>query len=313
MNKTIPPRRYALAAAVVFSVLFGMHDAFAVDALLLQDTYVDSGSANPNFGGNGDLRVFNSGTRSMRAFLKFTTDTVPLGTTASNVTQARLRLWVNGSTAICGLVTMTPVISPWDELTLNYTISETLVLGLPRFTNLPITYSAQFVSIDVTDWVRGWISGTLPNQGFRIEASTANASLNLFFDSKESNQTSHEPRLEITLDSVGPQGLPGPPGPQGATGLTGPTGSAGPVGPAGETGVAGPQGPVGAAGPTGVPGPQGNVGSQGPIGPTGDLGPAGPAGTQGPQGPAGATGVAPTHIEAQGDLEMGEFIQGTAP
>src|SRR5438876_1515763 len=120
MNRTIPPRRYALAAAVVFLVISAIHDGFAVDALLLQDTYVDSGSANPNFGRSSDLRVFKTNTRSMRAFLQFTTATLPPGTTADNVTQARLRLWVNSSTATCGSITMTPVISPWDEMTLNY-------------------------------------------------------------------------------------------------------------------------------------------------------------------------------------------------
>ena len=64
MNKTIPLRRYALAAAVAFLVTSAIHDGFAVDALLLQDTYVDSGSANPNFGRDGDLRVLKSNTGS---------------------------------------------------------------------------------------------------------------------------------------------------------------------------------------------------------------------------------------------------------
>ena len=162
MNKTIPSRRYALAAAVIFLVISAIHDGFAVDAVLLQDTYVDSGSANPNFGRTGDLRILKSDTRSMLAFLKFATDTVPPGTIGSDVTQARLRLWVNSSTTVCGSITMTPVISPWDELTLNYNISQTLVLGLPRLSNLPIISSPQFVSINITDWVRAWISGALP-------------------------------------------------------------------------------------------------------------------------------------------------------
>lgn len=393
MNKTIRLLRYALPAASILLILSTARQASAVDALLLQDTYVDSGSANTNFGSGSDLRVFKSSTRSMRAFLKFTTETVPPGTTASNVIEARLRLWVNGSTTIRGAITMTPVTSAWSELLLKSNTSGTMTFGSPKVADLPISNSPQFVSIDVTDWVKAWIGGTLPNEGFQVEASATTSSLNLYFDTKESTLTSHEPRLEIVLGSVGPQGPAGPAGPQGpqgTTGLTGGTGAVGPAGPPGQTGAtgsqglvgpagaAGPAGPVGSRGmnwkegwsnsaaynvddavsfsgsayialqansntqppaagvwtllaqkgdagaagaqgvpglqgpigPTGLTGPQGDLGPQGPSGPNGDPGPPGSAGAQGPVGPPGPV---LTHIEPQGDLEMGEFIQGTPP
>ena len=213
----------------------------------------------------------------MRAFLRFTTDTVPPGTTASNVVEARLRLWVNSSTAIRGSVSMTPVTSPWDELTLKHNTSGTITLGSPKYAELPITSSPQFVSIDVTDWVIAWIDGTLPNHGFQIEAGMTTPNLNLYFDSKESTQTSHEPRLEIVLGAVGPQGPPGPIGPPGAQGLKG------------DVGLTGPQGPIGSTGPTG------------------DSGQIGPAGPQGPAGPAAI------RIQPRGDIEMGEFTEGAPP
>jgi Collagen triple helix repeat (20 copies) len=108
-----------------------------------------------------------------------------------------------------------------------------------------------FVSIDVTDWVKAWIGGTLVNEGIKIEASASTTTLNLAFDSKESNQTSHEPRLEISLSRIGPagpQGAPGVPGISGPPGPPGATGSIGPVGPAGSQGSPGPQGVAGPAG-----------------------------------------------------------------
>jgi hypothetical protein len=42
----------------------------------------------------------------------------------------------------------------------------------------------------------------------------------------------------------------------------------------------------------------------------GDIGPAGPVG---PPGPPGPTAVWPARLLPQGDLSMGEFIQGPPP
>ena len=243
--------------ALLVTFFCAVSHAVAVDALLLQDTYVDTAKASANYGGSGELRVFQSSKGSpIRSYLKFTTDTLPPGTTADDVKQARLQLWVNSATATTGSVTMTPIATAWDELTLNSSTAGALALGTPKVTELPINHTSQFISIDVTDWVKGWVGGTLPNEGFQIEASANSGSLNVYFDSKESTQTSHEPRLEIALATVGPQGATGPQGIQGLQGLPGDTG---PIGPQGLTGA------VGATGETGVQGPQGIAGTNGTI------------------------------------------------
>jgi hypothetical protein len=251
----------------------------AVEALLLQDAYVDNKNIS-NFGSNVNLRVTKSGAQVCRSFLKFSLATLPAGTTADNVIQARLRLWVDSNSNPLGTITLTPVTSAWDEL--SVTSNTVLSLGSPKLSNLPINSSSDFVSIDFTAWVKAWVAGTLVNEGFVIEPAPA-SSLSLYFDSKESTLTSHEPVLEIELSAVGPQGPPGPAGATGATGAAGPAGSSGPMGPPGAAGAAGPAGAPGATGPPGSPGPA---------------------------GPAGST---PTHIEPQGDLSMGEFTQGTPP
>jgi hypothetical protein len=278
MNKPALSSRRRFVAAIVMSILCAASQLHAMEALLLQDAYIDNGKNN--FGSSGDLRVQKNGPQTCRAFLKFSLATLPAGVTASNVTQARLRLWINSSSTALGSITMTPVISVWDEMTIKSSIASGLALGSSKITDIPVNSNSDFISIDVTAWVKAWISGTLINEGFEVEAATATTNLNLYFDSKESAATSHEPKLEIQLDSMGPQG------------------------PAGSRGPTGPQGPAGAAGSQGPPGPQGPVGAIGPAGPTG------PAGAQGPIGP---TGPAPTHIEQQGDLSMGEFTQGTSP
>lgn len=278
MNSPALPSRRQFLAAITISILCAASNLHAAEALLLQDAYVDNGKGN--FGASGDLRVQKSGPQTCRTFVKFSLATLPAGVTASNVTQARLRLWINSSSATLGSITMTPVISAWDEMTIKSGVANSLVLGSPKISDVPVNSNSDFISIDVTAWVKAWLSGTLINEGFEIEASTSTTNLNLYFDSKESTATSHEPRLEVQLGSIGLQGPVGPPGPTGPPGLQG---------------AAGPQGPTG---------------PQGPVGLTGSTGPVGPAGAQGPTGPQGP---APTHIGPQGDLSMGEFTQGTSP
>jgi hypothetical protein len=281
MNIIMRPLCWQSVAAITLLTMYTTAQLHAVEALLLQDAYVDNKN-NGNFGSNGNLRVTKSGNQVCRSFLKFSLATLPAGITATDVTQARLRLWVGSNSNTLGSITMIPVTSTWDEMTITNSTSGALTLGSPKLSDLPINSNSDFVSVDVTAWVKAWISGSLVNEGFEIDPSLT-GSLNLYFDSKESTQTSHEPRLEIELNTIGPQGPPGPAGPPGQTGATGPSGSTGPAGSEGPAGPAGAQGPPGA------------------------IGPAGPQGQQGPPGPA------PTHIEPQGDISMGDFTQGTPP
>lgn len=313
MNKTLPRRAIATALILLVLALLASH-ASAVEALLLQDTYVDNGTSGgkptPNNSNNGagiDLRVFKGNGRIGRTFLKFTLATLPPGTTATDVTHARLRLWVNSNSTAVGSITLSPVTSSWDEYTLKDSSTGTLTYGAPKLLDLPVSSVSNFISIDVTQWVKGWLSGTLVNEGIEVEASATTGLLNLSFDSKESNQTSHEPRLEISLSKIGPIGPMGPIGPQGPPGAAGPAGATGPAGAKGDSGTIGPMGPPGLPGPAGIPG------SAGVPGPTGPAGPAGEPGAPGPVGSPGPAAVWPTRIQPQGDLSMGEFTQGPTP
>lgn len=335
------PRSFRVAGVLApFSlallVLVAAPRARAVEALLLQDTYVDNNTTGgkpppnqSNYGAALDLRVFKGNGRLGRTFLKFSLATLPPGTTASDVSHARLRFWVNANSTASGAISLSPVTSAWDELTLKDVSTTSLTFGTPKLSDLPINSLNNFVSIDVTAWVRAWLSGALVNEGIEVEASASTALLNLAFDSKESNLTSHEPRLEISLSRIGPAGPPGPagspgppgpPGSQGATGLAGPAGSAGPPGPEGPPGIAGVNGTKWYSSP-GAPDAalgqlfdyyldlasgdvwqkvntetgsvwmaQGNIrGVKGDAGAAGEPGATGPVG---PSGPAGAVGVA---------------------
>jgi hypothetical protein len=335
---TSPPFRITVAAVAVVAITFVAQRATAVEALLLQDTYVDNGTTGKpppngsNYGSGVDLRIFKGNGRIGRTFLKFSLATLPPGTLASDVSQARLRFWVNSNSTITGGITLSPVTAAWDEYVLKDTLTGNLSFGVPKLTDLPVTSVNNFISVDVTAWVKAWLSGSLANEGIEIEASATTSTLNLAFDSKESNQTSHEPRLEVSLSRIGPagpQGQPGAAGVAGATGASGPPGATGSPGPIGPAGSVGPPGPQGLAGPNGtrwfswngVPeqalgdlfdyyldlttgdvwqkvsnegGPMWSM--QGNLrGLRGDLGPEGAkgeVGTQGPAGPSGPSGPA---------------------
>ncbi len=329
-------RRAVVLACLLFVCLATR--GVAVEALLLQDTYVDNGTNggksapnNSNYGAGMDLRVFKGNGKVGRTFLKFSLATLPPGTLPTDIAHARLRFWLNDNSTEAGSVTLSPVTTAWDEYTLKDNTTGTLTFGSLKLSELPISSVNNFVSIDVTDWVKAWVSGALVNEGIAVEPSASTTSLNLSFDSKESNQTSHEPRLEVSLSRIGPagpQGLTGTPGPPGAPGSPGATGSPGPAGPAGSTGPPGPQGPQGVAGANGakwyssVGIPAQDLGVlfdyyldrstgdlwqkvngettplwalqgniRGPQGPAGVDGPAGPPGAPGPAGAVGAPGT----------------------
>lgn len=280
MNRIPRFSRLTTIIAVTFCALCITHRAEAVEALLVQDTYVDSSRATTNNGTSGNLVVSKSSTATTRAFLKFNIATLPAGTVQTDIKQARLRLWVNSSSTTVGAITLTPVTSAWNETTLTNSTSSSLTFGLQKHANLSVSFIGQFVSLDVTDWVQAWVAGTLVNEGFQIETGTNSTTLSLYFDSKESTTTSHEPQLEIVLNGPpGPQGSPGPQGPQGIQGLTGPGG------PQGAQGIVGPAGSVG---PQGSPGP---AGSQGPQGTQGIAGLNGSKWYTGTGAPTSGTGV----------------------
>jgi hypothetical protein len=325
--------RHGLISALASAAILATTQANAVQVTLLQDTFVDTdttGSPTPNntnYGGNVNLRAQRNANHSCRSFIQFGLGRLPSGTTANDVNQAWLRIWVNNSTVATGLITLKPITSAWDENTIKNNNSSGMTYGTPSITDFSVTTSQDFVDIDVTTWVKAWINGTLTNNGIQIEASSSSTGQNLYFDSKESQNTSHEPQLEIVLN--GPAGPQGPAGPTGATGLnwkgnwSGSTayvvndavfsgGSAyvatrahtnvqppssdtwnliAQKGDTGAVGAQGPQGPAGATGAAGAQGPQGPAGATGAAGAQGPAGPAGATGANGAQGPAGPAGA----------------------
>ena len=174
-----------------------------------------------------------------KAYLKFNLGTLPAN---ASVNKANLRLYVDAFTQR-GSFDAFEVDSPWTEIGL--TAQNEPAPGPSATGGKPVTITApnvtHFILLDITTLVQKWVSGATANNGVVLALTTAQGSF--AFDSKESQLTSHEPELEISLN--GPAGPQGPAGPAGATGLTGPAGPAGAIGPIGPVGPQGPAGPKG--------------------------------------------------------------------
>src|SRR5580704_5163202 len=257
------------------------------------DTFVSSAYGKTNFGSVGTMNVGPGST----SYAQFNLSGIPSG---SIVTKATLRLYVD-LVISNGTFDVYQVNKSWSESALTYN-NQPLPLGASATGGHPVSITSssfnQFLLIDVTSLVQGWVGGTIPNYGVALALPSGSAA-NFYLDSKESLLTANGPELEIALaGAAGPQGPQGPQGLTGLTGATGPTGATGSTGPTGATGsqgatgAAGPKGDTGATGPSGPSGAQGAPGAQGPQGVIGPIGITGAQGLQGNPGPAGTPGAA---------------------
>jgi Collagen triple helix repeat (20 copies) len=256
--------------------------AFAQTVPLVGDTFISPGVGN-NYGSTVNVNI--GGALGNQGLLLFDLTHLPPGTTASSVSAAYLRVFVNKIGA-AGSINVNVPNTSWSELAVTGTSG--LGVGAPVAGPIGVSVASSYISIPVTLQVQNWLTGA-PNNGLILTAATPSTSV--FLDSKESTSTSHPAVLEIDLfGAAGPIGPAGPAGPTGPAGTTGPTGATGPGGPTGPQGPAGPTGIAGAQGPTGAAGPTGPAGATGPQGPSGPTGLAGATGPRGATGPAGATG-----------------------
>ena len=215
--------KWTVAAAAALAA----SSAYATEAVVSGDTYVSSSYPANNFGYQSNLHVNSTST----ALIVFDLSSVPSATASSQISKATLWLYVNRISS-SGAVSLKPVTSTWSELAVTYNTIPALGSAMATFTP---TVAQQFVAVDVTSLVQGWV--TTPSSNYGIALSTASGSI--LFDSKENGETSHMAKLDITLVNQGSQGAQGPQGATGAPGATGPQGLQGTVGATGATGLPG--------------------------------------------------------------------------
>jgi hypothetical protein len=244
---------------------------------------------------NGHHRDRGKNVGEAHGFVKFDFSTLPVTMKGDAVSKATLRMWVNDVNTE-GKFTVRVVKGPddWSEDTISANSASALELG-DSIAEVMITDADEghFVTIDVTEAVKGWLDTPGSNFGIALVPEDVDFSV----DSKENSDTAHPMELEVVANAGGEGVLQGPAGPQG------PPGPQGPAGPAGADGAVGAQGPAGPQGPQGIPGPEGPAGADGAVGAQGPAGPQGPQGPQGEQGPEG-----PSKLLVLGSFQSGANV-----
>jgi hypothetical protein len=186
--------------------------AYAQQAILTGDTQINSAAPAAGYGSTTTVNVSptNSG------LLLFDLSTLPAGTTAAQVLQARLILFPDLVTT-GGTVGIYKVTSAWSEGATTYANKPTIAASADVTASVGV--AGTFHSVSILDLVQSWVTTPSTNHGVELKA---NGSANITFDSKENTATSHPAVLEVVLSS--PAGPVGPTGPKGATGAAGPAG-----------------------------------------------------------------------------------------
>jgi hypothetical protein len=224
---------------VFLAAMFFCPAAHATNVALAGDAHVSSTRSTTNFGTLANLYVGNGNT----ALLQFDLSTLPTGLTSAQVARATLTVFVN-RVNIGGTVNLSPVTSAWSESAVTYATIP--AIGAP-VNGFPAAIAGQYVTLDVTSLVQGWVTAPATNFGLALTSTAANVLL----DSKENDETGHAASLDITITSTGSQGIQGPQGAPGPAGANGAVGAIGPIGP---------QGPIGVTGATGAAGANGTIG-----------------------------------------------------
>ena len=168
--------------------------SIAQQATLTDDAQISTAAANQNFGANASVRV--SGT-NIRGFFKFKlTPNLPPGTTGSRVGKATVRFFV-GTVNTPGTFDVFRVNGTWDEATITGGTAPPLSI-LESSISVDALQANKWVTLDVTQLVKDWLDGVLPNEGIALIANGGVG--NVLFNSKENQTTSHETQLEIVLN-----------------------------------------------------------------------------------------------------------------
>src|SRR5207302_410764 len=179
--------------------------SWAAEAVLVADAHVNSALPDTNSGAISNLNVGDG----YSALLQFDLSVIPAGTMAGQVSKAVLRLYVNRADA-AGTVALAPVTASWGEYSVTYTNQPATGAAAMSF---QVSGAGQFVTIDVTSLVQGWLTTPSTNNGVELTSNSAVVQ----FDSKENDLTAHPAELEIDLMNqgpAGPQGTAGAPGAQ---------------------------------------------------------------------------------------------------
>ena len=179
---------------VVIVVIAAFISVFTADSLgqapPSADAYVTTAMPSANFGSSPILPV-QAGTSS---YVQLNLDAFPAN---AKIAKATLRLYVDAVTAP-GTFDVYAVNGNWSEHALSANNAPSLGTSATGGQSVAISKASvnQFVLVDITALVQGWLDGTIANNGVALALTSSSGSF--AFDSKESS--GHHPELEVVLD-----------------------------------------------------------------------------------------------------------------
>ena len=161
------------------------------------------GAATSNDGSDTDMwagyeHCSGSANGITRSLVKFDLSAIPPGT---QITQATLSLYlVNSCDTGNRTHTVTPyrITSGWSETSVTWNTRPSFAEAYGSSSVSSQTY--QRYTFDITNLVRGWVNGTLPNYGVMLRGpeSSGDSSARLGFGTRNSSGTTYDPYINIT-------------------------------------------------------------------------------------------------------------------
>ena len=194
-----------ICCVVLFAGALVPFQAFAGVGILKGDAYINSASPSGNFGGAALMNV-GGGSAGLVQFdlgpvLSTMTSGVNSDTTAL-IGRATLTVYVNKAVS-AGTLSASPNLGAWTESTVT---AGTAPVHAPAVGSSAVSAGNQFVQIDVTAAVRGWLNNNNDpastdyvgggNFGLYLDSPDGGV---FVLDSKEGTATSHPAQLDIDL------------------------------------------------------------------------------------------------------------------
>ncbi len=173
---------------------------------VVQDSFIIGLQAGNNFGANNTLVIHNYGPKIGLAQF----DVASLS--GANVTSAELRMGLR-SIRSAGTINLQLLEQSWSEATVTYG-NQPLHIGTVQSVPVTAADAGTIVSADVTAIVQGWVNGSQPNYGIRLETED---SIKAEIDSRESSGT---PMQLVVTTTAGPPNEPPELAPVGARTVT---------------------------------------------------------------------------------------------
>src|SRR5579863_10545310 len=141
---------------LVFGLAILPMAAMAQTVPLTQDAYVATTPATVlNYGTATAINV--GGPNGDQALVQFDLTTLPLGTTATNISKATLTLFVN-KVGAAGTINISVANGTWTEFGVNGT--DAPVAGGGVASGVSVSAGSEFLYVDATTAVKNWLTGT---------------------------------------------------------------------------------------------------------------------------------------------------------